>query len=303
VSRPTVSLVVVNYNSADLASSLLTAVGDGADEVIVVDNASPNGPAGLDELAARHPEANIIRLDVNRGYGAGANQGAQRAKGQVLVVANADLTISGPDLRELADQVGHDGVVLAAPRFVGPDGTLERSAHRREPRLLSTLDSFCGPFAHLARRVSPDWNATWCPSDIHTQDFDCLHVLGALMAIDADAFAAVGGFDESFFLYREETDLCRRLRRRGGRVRHVGHVAAVHVGGGSTADPWPHQGKVANLTSHYEYIAKHWGRPMELAARGLGTASSAIWLAAGPSAKRPLARRALRWHLGRPVDR
>jgi GT2 family glycosyltransferase len=302
VVPPTISLVVVNYNSGRLVVRLLDAIGDGADEIVVVDNNSPDGGDGLDEVATSHPRAKIIRLADNLGYGGGANEGARYTSGTVLVVSNADLTISGHDLRELASEVGRDSVVLAAPRFVAPDGTLERSAHRREPRFLATLHAYCGPFGHVMKRLRPDWNATQCPSAQHDQDFNCIHVLGALMAIDAAAFSAVGGFDEAFFMYREETDLCRRLRRRGGRIRHVGHLVAVHVGRGSTPSKWPPQGNTDSLQSNYRYIAKHWGRVAALAARVVGTLSCAVWLLAGPPEKRAVARRALRWHVGLPVD-
>ena len=267
VDAPTISLVVVNYNSGRLTARLLDAVGDGADEIVVVDNNSPDGGDGLDELAASHPEAKVIRLADNRGYGAGANEGARHATGSVLVVSNPDITISGADLRALAREVGDNGVVLAAPRFLGPDGTLERSAHRREPRFLATLDAYCGPFAFLMRRLIPGWNATWYPAAQHTEDFECLHVLGALMAIDMNAFSAVDGFDEAFFMYREETDLCRRLRLRGGRIRHVGRIVAEHVGRASTPSKWAYQGNTDSLESHYRYIAKHWGRVTGGAAR------------------------------------
>lgn len=302
MTAPTVSLVVVNYNSGALTGTLLDAVGDGADEVIIIDNASPDGGAGLDAVSREHPRAKVIRLTKNLGYGGGANRGARLATGSVIVVSNPDITITGAQLRELVGEVGRDGVVLAAPRFVGTDGTLEQSAHRREPRFLVTLDNYCGPFGHVMRRVRKNWHPTWYPPEQHSEDFNCLHVLGALLAIDADAYRAVDGFDEAFFMYREETDLCRRLRLRGGRIRHVGHIAAHHIGRASTPSKWPHQGNVAMLDSHYRYIRKHWGRLAAVAARLLGTASCAVWFVAGPSAKRPTAKRALRWHLGRRVE-
>jgi GT2 family glycosyltransferase len=297
MTSPTVSLVVVNYNSGFLTLGLLDAAGEGADEVVIVDNASPDRGAGLDAVESAHPAAKIVRLSVNGGYGAGANEGARHATGTVIVVSNPDVTLSGQELRQLAGRVGDNGVVLAAPRFVDSAGSLVRSAHRREPRFLATLDAFCGPFAHVMRRINRDWHPTAYPSPRHGEVFDCEHVLGALMAVDAEAFRAIGGFDTDFFMYREETDLCRRLRQRGGRIRHAGDIEVAHVGGASTASDWPYQGNVWALTSHYRYIAKHWGRITATAARLVGAISSALWFLAGPRAKRPLARRALRWHV------
>jgi GT2 family glycosyltransferase len=298
----TISLVVVTYESARLARALLAGLGASTAEVIVVDSASPGDAAALDALEAAHPDVKLIRLARNVGYGAAANEAARHASGDVVVVANADIAISAAELDALAARVGADGVVLAAPRFVGVDGALERSAHRRDLGLVHTLYTYCGPFAHLARRIAPDWHPSLHPSADHTRDLDCVHVLGALMAIDAGALRAVGGFDEQFFLYREETDLCVRLRREGGRVLHAGGITATHLGGGSTSAAWPYQGNVHALRSHYLYLAKHRGRGRAAAIRAVGALGAAVWWVAGPAAKRPLARRVLRWHLGRRVD-
>jgi GT2 family glycosyltransferase len=128
-----------------------------------------------------------------------------------------------------------------------------------------------------------------------------VHVLGALMAVDAAAFRAVGGFDEAFFLYREETDLCIRLRADGGRIVHAGHVTATHLGGGSSPDSWPYQANTNGLRSHYQYLRKHRGRWRACLIRVAGAAACAVWFVAGPSSKRPVALRALRWHVGLSV--
>src|SRR5581483_9594246 len=88
-----------------------------------------------------------------------------------------------------------------------------------------------GPLAHLAHRIAPDWHPTLHPVADHARRLECVHVLGALLAIDTAQFRAVGGFDEAFFMYREETDLCVRVRERGGRVVHRGDLVATHVGG------------------------------------------------------------------------
>ena len=302
VRRPTISLVVVTYNSAGLAAALLDGLRDGPDEVIVVDSGSPDDASSLDALEAAHPQAKVVRLARNVGYGAAANEGTRHASGDVIVVANSDILIDPDDLAALTGVVGTDRVVVAAPRFVGLDGDLERSAHRRDIGLLTTVHAFCGPFAHLAKRVAPDWHPSLYPSAEHGQQLDCVHVLGALMAIDARALRAAGGFDEQFFMYREETDLCVRLRTAGGRVVHVGSITATHVGGGSTPDAWPYQANTNSLRSHYLYLAKHHGRVRAWLNRGVGTLASALWWLAGPAAKRPIARRALRWHVGLPVE-
>ncbi|MGH9247385.1 MAG: glycosyltransferase family 2 protein [Acidimicrobiales bacterium] len=295
---PDTSLIVVNYNSAAHTARLVDMLAPSVDEVVVVDNASPDGAAALASLPDRHSNLRLLCLETNRGYGAGANAGAAAsARGNdVLVVANPDVTIEPAAFARLTAAVTRDQVALAAPMFLDPDGTLQRSAHRRDPGFVSTVFELCRPLAGLVRRLAPGWHPTLLSAAAHATSRDCAHVLGALMAIRRKAFDAVGGFDETFFLYREETDLCRRLRTAGWRIRHVADATAEHEGGASTADGTPTMYRPTALTSHYRYIAKHRGRAVAGIARLLGTASCLLWILVGP--KRSRARALLRWHLG-----
>ena len=292
-TTPRVSLVVVNYNTAELSAGLVAAVGDGADEVIVVDNASPDGPPK--DLAAVRADAVLVESPVNLGYGAGANLGARRASGDVLVIANPDIVIDGPGLRRLAAAALEPGVALVAPRFVDPSGALVRSAHRADPGVLVTLQELCSPFGAVMARIDPEWHATLLRSADHDRASDVHHVLGALMAVRADAFAEVGGFDERFFLYREETDLCRRLRHAGWRIRHLPSVHAVHIGGASSDTPLPVAARPASLESHYRFIDLHWGAGRRRAAWAVGLASSLAWAVMGRD--HAAGRHALAWHV------
>lgn len=285
------SLVVVNYGTMDRALDLARSALGGVDEVVVVDNDSYEGDRAA--LEAGHPGVRFVWRPANDGYGAGADAGAAVATGDVLIVSNADISIDPGGLRQLAAAAG-DGV--AAPRFAEPGGRLIRSSHRREPVLLSTVREYCGPFAGLAARLRPGWHPTLRPDADHYSDHDTLHVLGALMAVDAGLWRQSGGFDEGFFLYREETDLCRRARMAGRPVRHVAAVVAVHEGDVSSpgdatlvATRWP------AVRSHYRYVAKHYGRARAVAAWTLGVAGSGLWVLTGPD--RRSARQALRHHL------
>lgn len=273
-----VSLIIVNYATMEKAVKLATGGGQGADEVIVVDNASYHGDRAA--LEAAHPGVIFVWNPTNAGYGGGANAGAAVAGGDVLVIANPDVTVAAADLRRLADLAG-DG--LAAPRFEDPQGRLIRSSHRREPVWLATIREYCAPFAALAARLRPGWHPTLRPEADHFADHETLHVLGALMAVDARLFRALGGFDERFFLYREETDLCRRVRASGRKVRHVAGVVAVHEGdAASGADPVMVAARAPAVESHYRYIAKHRGGRTARWAWRAGYAGSILWWITGP---------------------
>lgn len=285
------SLVVVNYATMDWALDLAGSARKVLDEVIVVDNASYRGDRAA--LQEAHPGIRFVWRDGNDGYGAGANAGAAVATGDVILVSNPDISVAGTGLRELAEAAG-EGV--AAPRFVDPAGRLIRSSHRREPAALATLREYCGPFAALAERVRPGWHPTLRPASEHAADHDTLHVLGALMAVDAGLFRRLGGFDEGFFLYREETDLCRRARAAGAPVRHVAGVVAVHEGDASSPlDRTLVATRLPAVRSHYRYMAKHFGRGRAAVAWLVGLAGSAVWVLTGPD--RRSAGQSVRSHL------
>jgi len=116
-----------------------------------------------------------------------------------------------------------------------------------------------------------------------------------LIAIDAQAFARIGGFDERFFLYREETDLCDRMRQGGWTVRHVAGVTATHDGDASSRDHRPIEIRPASVRSHYIYLQKHRGRWIAGLAWLLGVFGSISWLVIGP--RRRWAKESIRAHM------
>lgn len=156
----------------------------------------------------------VIRNAEPKGFGANHNAAFRQSRSPFFCVLNPDIHIAEnpfPGLiREL--QVPKSGLV--APRIVNPDGETEDSA-RRFPTLLFLLRKALGLARKLDYEVStlplsPDW------------------VAGMFMLLRSETFAEVGGFDERYFLYYEDVDLCRRLRRHGYDVRLVPTVTAVH---------------------------------------------------------------------------
>lgn len=292
--QPRVGLVVVDHRSVALVDSFLTGAERGADEVVVVD-CTPADP-GLADVCARHG-AVLVEPGTNLGYGGGANAGlaALTDDVDVVVVANPDVEIPAADLRALARAAHRTGV--AAPRFTHPDGTLQRSAHRSEPGALVTAFDLCVPLAGVAARLAPRWHPSLLPAEEHDRSVECRHVLGALLAVDARAMREVGGFDPAYFLYREETDLCRRLREAGYQVRHEGALGAVHHSGGSTPPGGPLAARPLHLESHFRYVATWRSRSYLGWCRVVGVVATALSVLTGPD--RAAWRSALRWQLGR----
>lgn len=293
----TTALVIVDHRTASRTARLAHALAGAVDRIVVVANSAAEGVPGPPASALPHGTI-VVEPPRNLGYGGGANAGARAVPdAEVLVVANPDVEVDAAAVARLVEAVGTDGVVAAAPRFADADGALIRSAHDREPFVVSTIYELSPAVGWLLARLRPGWHPTLLAADVHDHELDCAHVLGAFVAFDGAAFRRAGGFDERFFLYREETDLCRRMRGQGGRVRHLGTATATHEGDASTAAGGPLFARPTMLASHHRYIALHRSRPVAWLARVLGLLASASWSVTGPD--RRAGRRALRWHLGR----
>ena len=234
---PDVTAILVNYNAGnELAVALRSIQSDCAQvewEAVVVDNASSDNSAAVVET---FPRATLIRNPANVGFGRAVNQAAAVARAPRLLLINPDCRlVSGAisTLRSVLD--AEPSCAVVGPRIFDPDGTVQGSA-RGDPDMLTGLFGRTGalrvllPFLPVARRnvVGEDAVRTGASSVV----VDWLS--GACMLIRRDAFTAAGGFDERFFLYWEDADLCRRLRNRGFQVRYVPGASAVHQVGRSS---------------------------------------------------------------------
>lgn len=213
------SVVIVNYNTkhalrAALRSIQVAGTASGCFcEIIVVDNASADGSAAM--VTTEFPAAILLTNEENRGFAAAANQGAKRASGDVILFLNSDAELSADFLmaaeKALAAQ---SGLAIVAPALHDSAGVAERQSHGRFPTLARTL------FRRIAPRPTDDPAAVdW--------------VSGAALAIRRPIFEELGGFDERFFMYFEDVDLCWRAKQTGYAVRFLPDVAILHHRGAS----------------------------------------------------------------------
>jgi N-acetylglucosaminyl-diphospho-decaprenol L-rhamnosyltransferase len=277
----TVHAVVVSYRSADTLRGCvepLTAMPGVA--VTVVDNASPDDSvATIADL-----DVDIVRSPRNGGFSYGCNLGAARASAPFLLFLNPDARIEPAALEALLDALRADpGVGLVGPRLLEPGDELAFSV-RRFPSNGTTFAQ-----ALFLHRLWPQ--ARWSDELVrdaaaYDHDHDVEWLSGACMVIRRDLYESIGGFDERFFLYSEDTDLCRRVWDAGRRVRFVSGAVVRHVGGASSG-----AGETQPILarSRVLYARKH-DRP--LAARvhaagvALGEATHAV-----TAIKRPRSRR------------
>lgn len=218
---PELSIIVVNWNTRALLlrllAQLLPAGGPPIDcEVLVVDNDSQDGSA--EAARAAHPEAIVLPQPRNGGFAYGVNRGLLQARGRWLLLLNTDTEVDWPRLQQLlrATAAAPRGAVFG-PRIVDAQGRPQVS-HWPAPRPRHYLSQALG----LVRRRPPAPATAARPVDT---------VSGCAFLIRRDALLQVGGMDERFFLYFEETDLCARLRARGWQVIHLPEPTLVHAGG------------------------------------------------------------------------
>lgn len=230
-------IVIVTYRSAAHLPACLASLQESA-KVVVVDNASGDASAEIAEAAG----AKVIRNAENLGFAAAANRGAREGKAKLVLFLNPDAVVGGDDLEKLAAAFGADERLAAAgPRLVTPEGAEQR-----------------------AWWSLPSPGATWTEAlGLHrirsSQGGGRGFAVGACLMVRRSAFEALGGFDERFWLYGEETDLCRRLWDAGWRVCLVPGAVATHIGGASGDGP------AGVAFEHFQrgaehYIAKHYGR-------------------------------------------
>ena len=225
------SILIVTYNSRPFVDALLDGLArqiDGLDaEVVLVDNASHDGTA--DAVAERHPGVRLVRSSQNLGFAAGNNLAARHAKGRVLLLLNPDaLPARGCVARGLALMNGDAGVGLAGARLLADDGSTQPSA-RMFPTLMQEAIVLSGLAARFPRsRWFGRLDRTWA-DPAHAAPVDW--VPGAFALVRHDLFDRLGGFDERFFLYYEEVDLCRRIQAAGFRVQYWPELRVHHIGG------------------------------------------------------------------------
>lgn len=228
-------VVAVNYNTRDELGVFLEGLGSWRERCVVFDNASSDG--SVEMVRARFPDAMVVVSPVNIGYGAAANQVFRShpaaIKAEVLILSNADIVLLPRAIEELVAELDrHPDVGVVGPLLRNQDGSLQRSCFPvpGSLRWLLDNDASCALLRHVpvvGRRLLRAWD--------HDEPRSVPWVKGAFMAIRRSAYEAVNGFDEAFFMYYEETDLCVRLRRSGWRTRFTPAASVIHLGGAATS--------------------------------------------------------------------
>jgi GT2 family glycosyltransferase len=270
-----VSVVIVSFNTCDLLArclrTLMQELNGIQAEVFVVDNASSDGSP--DMVEAQFPSVRLIRSAVNRGFGAANNIALRQATGRYAILLNSDAFPQPNAFRRAIEHMDADtDVALGGARLIGQDGSWQPSG-RLFPSLLNDFLTLSGlsarfPYSSFFGRADRTW------ADIQ-RSAEVDWVPGAFSIIRRSVLDQVGLFDEAFFFYYEEVDLCVRLKQAGYRVWYYADVVVVHLGGESSKKVTSQQLSESGvqlaawrMRSAFIYYRKHHG-PLARAAKEL----------------------------------
>jgi GT2 family glycosyltransferase len=248
------SAIVVNRNTADL---LVTCVDhimrsdlEGGVEIIVVDNGSTDDSVA--RIDQSHPAVIVLKAGRNLGFAAANNKALSKARGDYLLLVNTDALLEPSCAKELLDvMTAFPDAAMVGPQLMNPDGSLQTSYEAVPTLATETLNR------SLLKRLFPSkypgkYRALSAPEPVEA-------LIGAVMLLRRSALEEVGGFDEGYFFFLEETDLAVRLRDAGWKVVHDPAARVVHLQG-ATAKTYRAAARIEFYRSRYRFFAKHYGR-------------------------------------------
>jgi N-acetylglucosaminyl-diphospho-decaprenol L-rhamnosyltransferase len=231
---PQVSIVIVNWNSAEFVRRCIDSIrrdtGDLAYEIIVVDNASYDGCGPM--LQQHCPDAIYIQSDRNRGFAKANNLGFEASRGESLLFLNPDTEVIGPAIVQLhcaLQQLPGAGAVGA--KLLNADGSVQASCIQSFPTVINQVLDF-----EYLRRKWPE-SELWGMAALHRPTASVAQVeviSGACLMVRREVFQRVGRFNENYFMYAEDADLCYQVRCAGWKNYYVPDATVVHFGGSSS---------------------------------------------------------------------
>jgi hypothetical protein len=233
---PDVSVLVVTYNSEGhirhCLDTLLSQQNIDLEIIVIENNSADATPRILSDYSER---ITAIANRSNAGFGRANNQGAAIARGRHLYLVNPDAYLDGPgSLTRLVEYADKHRYGVVGTRIKDKDGSMETLAKR-----------------HYPRQKYSDFSTRNLPGDI-------AWVIGASMLIPREVFSSLGGFDENFFMYGEEADLCLRARQSGYAIGICDRASITHVGGGSEDIDQPYERWYKRHLGLQMFCSKHY---------------------------------------------
>lgn len=231
MKNQTLDIIIVNFNSSDYTIKCIHSIYASRMafqiRIIVVDNGSYDYP---DRIKQTFPEIDLFINKKNHGFAKAVNFGISKSTSETTILLNPDTAIyDGFFDSAFRYMDAHKDVAVIGPQVLDNDGAIQGSA-RRFPNVFTSIFGRRSPLTRIfpnnpiTKREFVCFNGCDKPMDVDW-------VSGACMVVRKKAFEAIGGFDERFFMYWEDTDLCRRLRSKGWRIVYLPEAQIFHHAG------------------------------------------------------------------------
>lgn len=234
-SYPHISIVIVNYNSADYLMHCLSSIKAASSnlrvEIVVIDNNSTDDD--LQNVIEQFEYVKFILLPENLGFGKANNLGAEKASGEYILILNPDTILEEHTLDVMYNYMKeHPEVGISGCKVLNSDGSFQLACRRGFPTPWVSFTKLFGLQSLFPKsKLFARYNQTFRSID-ETYYIDS--VIGAFMFIRKDVWDNVGGFDEAFFMYGEDIDLCYRVQKTGLKISYVHTTSIIHHKGVST---------------------------------------------------------------------
>ena len=255
-----VSVIIVSYNVKRYVTHCIETVlcSDyiGEKEIIVVDNNSFDETSQY--LRESFPEIKLIENHKNVGFGKAVNHAAETATGEYLLILNPDTILQENTISTFVNYLKtHSEVGLIGPKIINPDGTLQLTCKRSFPTFSVALPKLLG-FSKIFPQTkwAGKYNLTYLdPNKIHSVDA----VSGSCIFIRKTLFHEIDGFDEQFFLFGEDLDLCFRMKQKGHEIHYVPSTQILHYKGESVKFA-PYDSRSAFYNAMILFYKKHFSK-------------------------------------------
>ncbi len=229
------SIIIVNYNVKEFLQNLLHSIDKSAQnishEIIVIDNASDDG--SVEFLQKNFPSVKLILNKENLGFGKANNIGMKMAAGKYFLLLNPDTLLSENTISEMINFFERTpDAGLAGCKILNPDGSLQLACRRSFPGPWTSFCKVTGLSSFFPKsKIFARYNLTYLDED-KTYEVDAIS--GSFMVMKKEVYEKAGGFDEDFFMYGEDLDLCYRIQKAGYKVYYVHSTQIIHYKGEST---------------------------------------------------------------------
>lgn len=251
------SIIIVNYNVKEFLQNLLHSIDKAAKEirheVIIVDNASDDG--SVEFLQKNFPSIKLIANKTNAGFGKANNQGMEIAGGKYILLLNPDTLLSEDTLKEMLNFLeATPGAGMAGCKILNPDGTLQLACRRSFPGPWTSFCKVTGLSTLFPKsKLFARYNLTFLDEN---QTYEVDAISGSFMMLKKEVYEKIGGFDEDFFMYGEDLDLCYRIQKAGYKVYYLHSTQIIHYKGESTRRSSLDETKIFYEAMHL-FVKKH----------------------------------------------